>query len=121
MRVALDIDETITCHPEFFAVLSRAFTAGGHEIFIITYREASDESEAELAEYGIVYDELITATNEELDRTGFYEWKARICRERKIDILFEDMPEVINRLDPTTIGCMVVDPSLGRVRYEADE
>ena len=34
MRVALDIDDTITLHPEFIAFLSNALLAAGHGVYI---------------------------------------------------------------------------------------
>jgi hypothetical protein len=117
MRIAIDIDDTITRHPEFFSLLTKLFKAAGHEVHVITYRLERKDAESELTDYGIVYDELILATGEELDRVGFYEWKADVCRQKNIEVLFEDMPEVINELDPSTLALMVVDPALGKVTY----
>ena len=119
MRVAFDVDDTITRCPEFFALLSRALRAGRSQVYIITFREDREGTEQELREWGIEYDELVMATDGELDACGFYRWKADACRRRKIDIFFEDMPEVINLLDESTIAMMPIDPPLGKVAYEA--
>ena len=121
MRIAFDIDDTITRHPEFFRFLSGALKAAGHQIFVITYREGLEDTEAELADYGIEYDELILATEEQLRDVDFFEWKAQVCRAKEIDVFFEDMPEVLNRLDRSTMACMVVDPDLGQVTYKDDD
>ncbi len=121
MRVAFDVDDTITRCPEFFSLLSRALKAAGHRVFIITYREGSPDTQRELRDWGIEYDTLVTPTDEELDAHGFFQWKADACRRLKIDIFFEDMPEVINLLDETTIAMMPVDPPLGKVTYQDDD
>jgi len=34
------------------------------------------------------------------------------------DILFEDMPEVINEMDGSTIAFVAFDPELGKIGYE---
>jgi len=34
-------------------------------------------------------------------KTAAGRWKADICRRLQIDILFEDMPEVVNVVEPT--------------------
>jgi hypothetical protein len=119
MRVAFDVDDTITRCPEFFALLSRALQAGGHSVFIITYREDRPETEQELRAWGIQYDELVTPTDRDLQERGFYRWKAEACRLRKVDIFFEDMPEVVNLLDESTLAMIPVDPPLGKITYEA--
>ncbi len=120
MRVALDIDDTITLHPEFFAFLSNALLAAGHGVYIISFREGQEEVEQDLGAYGVAFTRVILPTNEDLAETGFYEWKASVCRSLRIDIFFEDMPEVINELDPSTIAFVPFDRDLGRLTYVDD-
>jgi hypothetical protein len=117
MRIGLDIDDTITRCPEFFALLSQAFAAAGHVIYIISFRAGREATAADLEGWGITYHHLILPSDEDLGGDGFYEWKARVCRDCGIDLFFEDMPEVLNRLDDSTIGIMPVDPWLGEVTY----
>ncbi len=117
MRIAIDIDDTITRCPAFFSLVSRSVLAAGHEVIILTYREDREQTESDLDEWGIAYDELVMASSIELDRTGFFEWKPKVCRDRRIDILFEDMPEVINGLDESTVAFMPVDRTIGKVTY----
>lgn len=117
MNVAFDLDDTITRCPEFFAFLSRALKDAGHPVFIISYRTDEESTADALAEFGVAYDELILATDLDLDAQGFYEWKAEMCRRLEIDVFFEDMPEVANRVDDSTVCFVPFDPDLGRMTY----
>lgn len=117
MRVALDIDDTITRHPEFFAFLSKALIDSGNEVYIISYRQGQQEVEADLAVYGISFTEVVLPTTEDLGREGFYEWKAATCRRLGIEVFFEDMPEVVNELDSNVLALVPFDPDLGRLTY----
>jgi len=118
MRVALDIDDTITRCPQFFSFISKALIAAGHDVFVISYRLDHEEVEQQLkSEYDIAFNKVILPTSEELDREGFFGWKANACRRLNIDIFFEDMPEVINELDPSVVAFMPYDAELGKVAY----
>jgi len=117
MRVAFDIDDTITPCPEFFAIISEALMAGGHDVHIISYRRDREEAENELAGYGVKYREMHLPSDEDLNSVGFYEWKAQVCRRLRIDVFFEDMPEVINELDTSVKAFMLFDPALGNATY----
>ena len=117
MNVALDIDDTITRCPGFFALLSKALNDSGHKVYIITYREDRELAEEELAELGITYHDIVLATEQELEDAEFFQWKADVCRRLKIDIFFEDMPEVVNALDDSTIAFVPFDPELGKIAY----
>lgn len=125
MRIAFDIDDTITRCPEFFSVISKALRAAGHKVYIISYREDRGFADEDLAECGVSYDELILFADYERKSGGSQtwqdeagNWKAEVCRRHEIDVLFDDMPEVINALDERTVAFMTVDPLLGRVAYE---
>ncbi|MBP7935413.1 MAG: hypothetical protein KA354_12275 [Phycisphaerae bacterium] len=125
MRIAFDIDDTITRCPEFFAVISKALRAAGHKVYIISYREDRGFAEEDLAECGVSYDELILFADDERKAGGAKSWqdeagrwKAEVCRQLEIDVLFDDMPEVVSALDEQTAAFMTVDPSLGSVAYE---
>ena len=43
MRIGIDLDETISAMPEWFSLLTKAVVTSGHEIHVITYREAGTE------------------------------------------------------------------------------
>ena len=109
MIVAFDIDDTITRHPDFFAFLSNKLVNSGHTVIIITFREDREETAALLAELGVVYDKLITSSLQAHMEHGVDEWKAHVCRERKVDLFFEDDPRVLTHVDDSTICMMPID------------
>lgn len=81
MRIAIDVDGVIAEAPEFFAAMTRAMKAAGHEIHIVTdfdehFRE---QREKELAAYGIAYDTLAITR----DKLGY-------CRARGIQMAIDD-------------------------------
>ena len=96
MRIGLDIDGLLDEHPEFFAFLSSSLRAQEHFVAVLTYRdpESRVRTEASLAGWGVVYDELHFARS--LDD------KARLCRELAIDIYFDDQDECIVGVDEGT-------------------
>jgi hypothetical protein len=97
MRIGLDLDGTLDECPAFFALLTAALRAGGHFIAILTYRDptSSRRTEAQLAELGIVHDELHFARS--LDDKG------RLCRELFLDVYFDDQDECIVGVDERTM------------------
>ena len=81
MRIAIDVDDVITEAPEFFAAMTQAMKAAGHEIHIVTdfdehFRE---QREKELASYGVVYDALVITGN-----------KLQYCQDNGIDMAIDD-------------------------------
>lgn len=125
MNVGFDLDDTITRCPEFFAVISRALVNAGHHVYIVTYREDREFAEEDLAEHRICYTELLLPDRQDLTQDDSADWKvrvgrwkARVCLEKQIELLFDDMPEVINALGPQTVPFMTVDRKLGRLAYE---
>lgn len=89
MRIALDIDGTISEHPEFFAVLSSSFRAAGHQILVLTYRdpERAASTEAQLVQWGVEYDELVFSQS--------LQGKGRICVSHGVDLFIDDQDECI--------------------------
>lgn len=63
MVIQIDIDQTITAAPEFFAWLSQALRRDGHRVLIVTSRTTSPEplrlTAEELRAFGVVYDKLL--------------------------------------------------------------
>ncbi len=110
MRVALDIDGTITEKPEFFSLLSRAVRREGGMVYVVTSRlgtpEAEKETRKELLAWKIEFDELIflppagdprqlPCPHEGLDWYEKYLWqKVKVCLDRGVDLVFEDDPKV---------------------------
>jgi len=107
MNVGLDIDDTITRHPEFFALLSTALQAQGHVVVIITFRENRVETTGQLSEWGIAYDQLVTYDHRIRNGSEIFAWKAQKCREHEIDVMFEDDPDVTAHIDHERTLCLM--------------
>lgn len=108
MVIALDIDDTITRNPEFFACLSAGFAAMGHRVVVITFREKRDEVIADLRGWGIVHHEVICATTEAVLTAGVEQWKADVCRRIGVDVIFEDDAASLRHVDPSVTAFLTV-------------
>jgi hypothetical protein len=97
MRIGLDLDGLLDEHPAFFRFLTGALRAAGHYVGILTYRdpESRTRTEASLASWGIVYDEIHFARS--------LQDKGRLCRELAIDIYFDDQDECLVGVDERTV------------------
>ncbi len=101
MKVALDIDGTISEHPEFFAVLSAALRAAGHTIVVLTFRDPARDAATRqhLAGWGVVYDELVIAPS--------LEAKGELCGSLGVDLFFDDQDECIAGVPESVVVCKV--------------
>ena len=101
MKVALDIDGTISEHPEFFAVLSSALRTAGHRVVVLTYRDPAraEATNAELAAWGIGFDELVIAPS--------LEAKGELCGTLGIDLFFDDQDECIATVPEGVLVCKI--------------
>jgi len=101
MKVALDIDGTISEHPEFFAVISTALRRGGHQVIVLTYRdpERAEATTAALKAWGIEFDELVIAPS--------LEAKGSLCGSLGIDLFFDDQDECIATVPENVLVCKV--------------
>lgn len=90
MRIGIDLDETITEAPAFFALLTNALR-GRAEVHVVTAREAGTEAgvEAELLALGIHFDVLKITLD-----------KAEYIGGAGIDIFFDDRDEHLCGLPP---------------------
>ncbi|MEA3489487.1 MAG: hypothetical protein U9R44_03975 [Candidatus Omnitrophota bacterium] len=118
MKVGIDVDDTILRTPELFSVLSRALKDNGHEVYIVTTRPRTglDRKRTldDLSRCDVVYDviyhlpkqegEVDDCPHEGLDDYQKFVWqKVRYCREKGIDIFFDDdsrLIEVFKRYAP---------------------
>ena len=100
MKIAIDLDNTITEYPEFFRVLCNLF-CNGHEVFIITNRDPNSAAEvkAELAGLGITYHRLIITAQ-----------KATAIMEHGITVFFDDTDEYFLELPPEVCVLKVREP-----------
>jgi uncharacterized HAD superfamily protein len=101
MKVALDIDGTISEHPEFFAVLSTALRAAGHQVLVLTYRDSNrvEATKEHLAAWGIQFDELVIAPS--------LEGKGELCGTLGVDLFFDDQDECIASVPESVLVCKV--------------
>ena len=100
MHICLDIDDTITYQPEFFARMTAAFADA--RVTVVTFRTDFDAATQCLEELNIRYNQLIVSTDSEYGRTNgesLPEWKSRLINTMKPDLFFEDMPEVVALID----------------------
>jgi ribonucleotide monophosphatase NagD (HAD superfamily) len=84
MKIAVDLDGTISEYPEFFKLFTKAMSQTGCRIYILTDRPpGTEEMVAEqLQSYGITCD-TIKITSE----------KSRYISQEKITVLFDDMDQ----------------------------
>lgn len=109
MKIAFDLDGTITAHPEFFRTLHAAWTEKlGHPPYIITARHENDRAltVTQLREFGVLgylnHDHLLrmyphpyvwpykSADDEAYIRQQHAYWKAAVCRALDVSVLIDD-------------------------------
>ena len=110
MIVAIDLDNTITDAPEFFAVLTKALIDSGHAVHVITYREpgTEDRARADLDALGIRYSELHLPQ----DWCEPAAWKAGLAADLGVQIFIEDSPEVLARMPKGVQRLWLCDPEV---------
>lgn len=84
MKIAIDLDGTITAYPQVFELFTMSWRSFGHKIYIVTDRQEGTEDQVQiiLEECRISYD-IIKITGNKADY---------IIREG-IEVLFEDTDE----------------------------
>lgn len=107
MIVGIDMDGTITKHPELFRILVKGLQAEGNSVHIITCRLEPEAVVESLNALGIGFDEVHTPVPEK-DFMTVGEWKAEVCREVGVDIMFEDSPDVLVSLPEGTDGIHIM-------------
>ena len=108
MIIGLDIDDTITRHPEFFSFLSHNLIEAGHQVVIITFREDRENTKEFLEQNQIAYSKLVTSILESNMEYGVYEWKSAMCKQHGVEIFFEDDPNVLKHIEESTVCMMPV-------------
>ena len=101
MNVALDIDGTISEHPEFFAIMSTAIRAAGHRMIILTYRDPdrNEATRAQLAAWKIEFDDLVIAPS--------LEAKGELCNTLGVDLFFDDQDECLVTVSERVLVCKI--------------
>ena len=97
MKIAIDIDGTITENPHFFSKLSQLWD---DDIFVITYRDIKDRKRTidELKSLGIKYTKLFFVSS--------FEQKAEIVEEHGVSLFFDDMPEMLKSVPENVSVCL---------------
>lgn len=121
MKIAIDIDGTITRLPKFFKQFIDSFIDNDNEIHILTGAKPNSRNDGnnkegnysnlpnrmkQLKKYGIENYTVLISVLRETDTPGVAEGKGDYCKENKIDIIFEDnskYAEAIKRISPHTI------------------
>ena len=110
MHICLDVDDTITYTPGFFASLCDRFVSA--RITIVTFRTDLANTKQYLDSVGVRYDQVVVSTDRQHGRIAsesLHEWKAKFVNRLRPDIFFEDMPEVVALIDPTILVFMPCD------------
>jgi len=96
MKIALDLDGTITRYPEFFSKLSHLWD---DDVYVITFRNSMETSIADCRRYNIKYKEIFLAKNEDS--------KAEICERLGIEVLIDDDPDFLVHCKKNMLALMV--------------
>lgn len=110
MHICLDVDDTITYAPGFFAGLCDRFASA--RITIVTFRSDLAKTKDYLDSVGVRYDQVVVSTDEQHGKSkseSLHEWKANFVNRLRPDIFFEDMPEVVALIDPKILVFMPCD------------
>jgi hypothetical protein len=101
MKVAFDIDGTISEYPAFFAILSSALRAAGHQVLVLTYRDpaASRAASEQLATWGVEFDKLVIAPS--------LEAKGELCAALGVNVFFDDQDECVAAVPESVLVCKV--------------
>lgn len=113
MLICLDIDDTITYAPHFFSRLTHCF----HEakIVVVTFRQDYERAALLLRELNVRFDQLIVSNDDQHGKTSdqsLHVWKSDLVNSLQPDLFFEDMPEVVARIDESICVIMPCDPTI---------
>ena len=97
MKMALDLDGTITRYPEFFSKLSHLWD---DDVYVITFRVDMQGSVEDCHRYGIKYKEIILANKGD-------DSKAKEIERLGIEVFFDDMPEFLNHASKNVAAFLV--------------
>jgi len=84
MKIAVDLDGTISEYPEFFELFTKAMSQAGCKIYILTDRPPGTEEQVsdQLQSYGITYD-VVKITSQ----------KSEYILKEGITVLFDDVDQ----------------------------
>ncbi|WP_435018563.1 hypothetical protein TA3x_000540 [Tundrisphaera sp. TA3] len=88
--LGLDLDGCIDEAPDFFSTLSKVWPG---KVIVVTFRDDEPKAEADLARFGIRYDNLVLVER--------LEAKAGVIVENGISVYVDDQPEALKNIPPT--------------------
>lgn len=133
LKIAFDVDGTISDYPEVYSAMARALHSQGHKVIVVTGRPYTDKDFTvnQLFSWGFgtiigsppmnlyMYNKPYEwpcpdARKAEAIKRTLADWKAYICGELRVDCLIDDDPLVLAAVGAT--GMMVVQalPRKGR-------
>lgn len=89
MKIGIDYGGTITAAPEFFAVLTTAMVAAGHEVHIVTASPSRRHVESSLSMFEVVYTDIWLPDD---CFVSIPEWKAELSKKIGLAIFIDDDP-----------------------------
>ncbi|OPY60057.1 MAG: hypothetical protein A4E57_04568 [Syntrophorhabdaceae bacterium PtaU1.Bin034] len=119
LRIAIDVDNTITANPQFFRLFIENQLRAGNEVHVLTGRKSSGEEGnqespgervEQLRKIGITnYTRLIQITRR-TQHPDIGIGKGEYCRDNLIDMVLEDdilYIQEISRISPTTQAFLI--------------
>jgi hypothetical protein len=97
MKIALDLDGTITRYPEFFSKLSHLWD---DDVYVITFRHSMRTSIEACRKHNIKYKEIILANKDDDD-------KAKEIERLGIEVFFDDLPDFLNHAKENVAAFLV--------------
>lgn len=95
MKIAFDLDDTITLAPEFFSTLSKLWN---DDVYVITLRADRQETIIDLENLDIRCTDVILVSS--------CEEKAEVVKRLGIRVYFDDMPETLKDMPEETAVCL---------------
>lgn len=99
VKVAIDIDETISRHPDEYRELMAALMGGGAFVHVVTGRGDLDGRSLQLERVGILkgehYDSIEVVNDGSAEPAELAQIKARRFVELGVTVVLDDMPEVV--------------------------
>ena len=95
MKIAFDLDDTITHATEFFSTLSKLWN---DDVYVITFRSDRPSTIEDLEKLDIRYTDVILVSSGDE--------KAEVVKRLGIGFYFDDMPEMLKNMPKETSICL---------------
>ena len=95
MKIAFDLDDTITHATEFFSTLSKLWN---DDVYVITFRSDRSSTIEDLEKLDIRYTDVILVSS--------CDEKSEVVKRLGIGFYFDDMPEMLKNMPKETSVCL---------------